>query len=116
MDLISIERRRDDTRELRQLWLNPSSSILEQLSTPLLENPLGPKSDASTDLDKDLDLSASHIIDPGMEAKVHLTAVHFSAVKTWELKLLHIFKSVFCYTHIVSVKYSMNFYLEARAH
>ncbi|KAL3244450.1 hypothetical protein MRX96_002213 [Rhipicephalus microplus] len=72
------ERRRDDTRELRQLWLNPSSTILEQLSTPLLENPLGPKSDASTDLDKDLDLSASHIIDPGMEAKVFLLLYSFS--------------------------------------
>ncbi|XP_065311151.1 E3 ubiquitin-protein ligase UBR4 isoform X4 [Dermacentor albipictus] len=75
------ERRRDDTRELRQLWLNPSSSILEQLSTPLLENPLGPKSDASTDLDKDLDLSASHIIDPGMEAKNFLLAKNVASLQ-----------------------------------
>nr|XP_037270039.1 E3 ubiquitin-protein ligase UBR4-like [Rhipicephalus microplus] len=75
------ERRRDDTRELRQLWLNPSSTILEQLSTPLLENPLGPKSDASTDLDKDLDLSASHIIDPGMEAKNLLLAKNLASLQ-----------------------------------
>ncbi|XP_077538894.1 E3 ubiquitin-protein ligase-like protein poe isoform X3 [Haemaphysalis longicornis] len=73
-DGAAAERRWDDARELRQLWLNPSSCILEQLSTPLLENTLGSKADASSDLDKDLDLGTSHIIDPGMEAKNFLLA------------------------------------------
>lgn len=55
---------------MRQLRLNPSSAILEQLTTPLLETPLPPKQDLGSELDKELDLSSSHIIDPGMEAKV----------------------------------------------
>ncbi|XP_077505275.1 E3 ubiquitin-protein ligase-like protein poe isoform X4 [Amblyomma americanum] len=77
----AVERRRDDTRELRHLWLNPSTCILEQLSTPVLDNAMGPKSDVSADLDKDLDLSASHIIDPGMEAKNFLLAKNVASLQ-----------------------------------
>uniref|UniRef100_A0A2R5LN58 Putative e3 ubiquitin-protein ligase ubr4 n=1 Tax=Ornithodoros turicata TaxID=34597 RepID=A0A2R5LN58_9ACAR len=73
---------KEDGKGMSHLRLDPSAVILEQLMTSLLEAPPQLKQDAGAEsMDLGANLSSSHIIDPGMEAKNFLLAKNLSSLQ-----------------------------------